>query len=43
MFKRVDSNIDLPSVEAEMSAYWDRINAFETSMENRKNDKTFRC
>ena len=42
MFKRVDANIDLPSVEAEMSAYWDRINAFETSMENRKNDKTFR-
>ena len=42
MFKRVNANIDLPSVEAEMSAYWDRINAFETSMENRKNDKTFR-
>ncbi len=42
MFKRVNANIDLPSVEAEMSAYWDRINAFETSMEIRKNDKTFR-
>ena len=42
MFKRVNANIDLPSVEAEMSTYWDRINAFETSMENRKNDKTFR-
>ena len=42
MFKRVNANIDLPLVEAEMSAYWDRINAFETSMENRKNDKTFR-
>ena len=42
MFKRVDANINLPLVEAEMSAYWDRINAFETSMENRKNDKTFR-
>ena len=42
MFKRVNANIDLPLVEAEMSTYWDRINAFETSMENRKNDKTFR-
>ena len=42
MFKRVDANINLPLVEAEMSAYWDKINAFETSMKNRKNDKTFR-
>ena len=42
MFKRVDANIDLPSVESEISAYWDKINAFETSVENRKNDKTFR-
>ena len=29
MFKRVDANIDLPSVESEISAYWDKINAFE--------------
>ena len=42
MFKRVDANIDLPVVESEISAYWDKINAFETSVENRKNDKTFR-
>mgnify|MGYP001338892344 FL=1 len=42
MFKRVNANIDLPSVESEISAYWDKINAFETSVENRKNDKTFR-
>ena len=42
MFKRVNANINLPLVEAEMSAYWDKINAFETSVENRKNDKTFR-
>ena len=42
MFKRVDANIDLPSVESEISAYWDKINAFETSVENRKNDNTFR-
>lgn len=42
MFKRVDANIDLPSVESEISEYWDKINAFETSVENRKNDKTFR-
>ena len=42
MFKRVNANIDLPSVESEISSYWDKINAFETSVENRKNDKTFR-
>ena len=29
-------------MESEISAYWDKINAFETSVENRKNDKTFR-
>jgi len=33
MFKRVDANIDLPSVESEISGYWDKINAFETSVE----------
>ena len=42
MFKRVDANINLPSVESEISAYWDKINAFEKSVENRKKDKTFR-
>ena len=42
MFKRVDTNINLPLVESEISAYWDEIRAFETSLENRKEGKTFR-
>ena len=36
MFKRVDTNIDLASVETEISEYWDNIQAFQTSLENRK-------
>ena len=42
MFKRVDNNINLASVENEISNYWDEINAFQTSLDNRKNNKVFR-
>ena len=42
MFKRVDTNIDLASVETEISEYWDNIQAFQTSLENRKDKEIFR-
>jgi isoleucyl-tRNA synthetase len=42
MFKSVDSNVNLPELENEVSEYWDSINAFKTSLENRKNEKVFR-
>ena len=42
MFKRVENNINLAQVENEISNYWDEIDAFQTSLNNRKNDKIFR-
>ena len=42
MFKRVKNNINLAQVENEISNYWDEIDAFQTSLNNRKNDKIFR-
>ena len=42
MFKRISSNIDLPKLEDNISNYWDKINAFENSMESRKDSKVFR-
>ena len=39
MFKRVENNINLAQVENEISNYWDEIDAFQTSLNNRKNDK----
>ena len=42
MFKRVNNNINLASQEQNTSAYWDEINAFDNSMENRKDQKVFR-
>jgi isoleucyl-tRNA synthetase len=41
MFKRVNNNINLASQEQNISAYWDEINAFDNSMENRKDQKVF--
>ena len=42
MFKRVDNNIDLAKNEDKTAKYWDEINAFHHSVENRKNAKIFR-
>ena len=42
MFKRINNNIDLASQEQSISNYWDKIEAFDNSMQNRKNEKTFR-
>ena len=42
MFKRVENNINLAQVENEISNYWDEIDAFQTSLTNRKNDQIFR-
>ena len=42
MFKRVENNINLAQVENEISNYWDEIDAFQTSLNNRKNDQIFR-
>ena len=42
MFKRVENNINLAKIENEISKYWDEIDAFQTSLNNRKNDKIFR-
>ena len=42
MFKRVDTNINLASVETEISDYWDSIQAFQTSLEKRKDKEIFR-
>jgi len=42
MFKRINNNIDLASQEQNISKYWDKINAFDNSMANRKDQKIFR-
>ena len=42
MFKRVENNINLAKIENEISNYWDEIDAFQTSLNNRKNNKIFR-
>ena len=42
MFKRVDTNINLAAVETEISDYWDKIQAFQTSLDNRKDQEVFR-
>ncbi len=42
MFKRVDTNINLAAVETEISDYWDTIQAFQTSLDNRKDQEVFR-
>ena len=42
MFKRVDNNIHLANNEEKISKYWDEINAFENSVNNRKDSKIFR-
>jgi isoleucyl-tRNA synthetase len=42
MFKRINNNIDLASQEQNISKYWDKINAFDNSMDNRKDQKIFR-
>jgi len=42
MFKRVENNINLADMENEISNYWDEIDAFQTSLNNRNNDKVFR-
>ena len=41
-FKRVENNINLADMENEISNYWDEIDAFQTSLNNRNNDKVFR-
>ena len=41
MFKRVDTNINLAKVETEISDYWDTIQAFQTSLDNRKKSGYF--
>ena len=42
MFKRVDNNIHLANNEEKIAKYWDEINAFENSVNNRKDAKIFR-
>ena len=42
MFKRVDNNIDLAKNENKTAKYWDQINAFQKSIDNRKDAKIFR-
>ena len=42
MFKRVDNNIDLASNEEKIAQYWDDIDAFQNSLNNRKEGKIFR-
>ena len=42
MFKRVDTNINLADVETEISDYWDKIQALQTSLNNRKDQEVFR-
>jgi len=42
MFKRVDNNIDLAKNEDKTAKYWDEINAFHKSVDNRKDAKIFR-
>ena len=42
MFKRINNNINLAAQEQSISSYWDEINAFDNSMQKRKNSKVFR-
>ena len=42
MFKRVDNNINLANNEEKIAKYWDKIDAFQNSLNNRKDDKIFR-
>ena len=42
MFKRVDNNIDLASNEEKIAQYWEDIDAFQNSLNNRKEGKIFR-
>ena len=42
MFKRISNNINLATQEQSISSYWDEINAFDNSMQKRKNGKVFR-
>ena len=42
MFKRINNNINLATQEQSISSYWDEINAFDNSMQNRKDQKVFR-
>ena len=42
MFKRVENNINLADTENEILKYWDEIDAFQTSLNNRNTDKVFR-
>ncbi len=40
-FRRVASNVDLPALDARILELWDRIDAFEKSIEQRPEDKSF--
>ncbi|MDA8896999.1 isoleucine--tRNA ligase, partial [Acidimicrobiia bacterium] len=40
--KRISNNINLATQEQSISSYWDEINAFDNSMQKRKNGKVFR-
>ena len=42
MFKRVENNINLAKNEEKTAKFWDEINAFHKSVENRKDEKIFR-
>ena len=42
MFKRINNNINLADQEQNISTYWDKIDAFDNSMLNRKDGKVFR-
>ncbi len=42
MFKKASTNINLPDVEHEISDYWDKIDAFQNSLDQRKKNKIFR-
>ncbi len=42
MFKRVENNINLAKNEEKTSLFWDEIDAFHKSVENRKEAKIFR-
>ena len=42
MFKRIDNNIDFAKNENKISDYWNEINAFEKSLDIRKDSKIFR-
>ncbi|MDH5373797.1 MAG: class I tRNA ligase family protein, partial [Acidimicrobiia bacterium] len=40
-FRRVASNVDLPALDATILELWDRIDAFEKSIEQRPEEKSF--